>query len=190
VQKVAASPYAANTLIFVIEDDAQDGPDHMDAHRSIAYVVGPYVKQGAVVSQRYNTVNMLRTMEVILGLSPSSLNSAAAAPMTDVFDPFQKTWTYTALVPGLLRTSQIPLPQALERPAKSRPRRTANTKPASYWRKKLDDMDYSEEDKLDTPRFNLVLWKGMMGNKPYPTERSGKDLRENRKQLLAKFGFQ
>jgi len=60
---------------------------------------------------------------------------------------------------------------------------------ASYWQKKLGGMDYSEEDKLDTPRFNLELWKGMMGNKPYPTERSGKDLRENRKELLAKYGI-
>ena len=50
-------------------------------------------------------------------------------------------------------------------------------------------MDYSEEDKLDTARFNLELWKGMMGNEPYPAERSGKDLRENRKELLAKFGI-
>ena len=168
VQKVAASPYAANTLIFVIEDDAQDGPDHMDAHRSIAYVVGPYVKQGVVISQRFNTVSMVRTMEVILGLSPSSLNSAAAAPMTEVFDPFQKSWTYNAPVPVLLRNSQVPLPQAVERQDKARTRGTASLdpRPASYWRKRLGSMDHSEEDKLDTARFNLELWKGMMGNKP------------------------
>jgi hypothetical protein len=114
VQKVAASPYAGNTLIFILEDDAQDGPDHVDAHRSIAYVVGPYVKQGAVVSERYTTVRMVRTMEVILGLSPSSLYSAAAAPMTEVFDPYQTAWTYNALVPGLLGSSQVPVPQALQ----------------------------------------------------------------------------
>jgi len=186
VQKVAASPYAGNTLIFVIEDDAQDGPDHVDAHRSIAYVVGPYVKQGAVVSERYTTVSMMRTMEVILGLSPSSLYSAAAAPMTEVFDPYQETWTYNALVPGLLRSSQVPLPQAMGRRAQPLVR---DRRPSSYWQKKLGGMDYSEEDKLDTPRFNLELWKGMMGNKPYPTERSGRDLRENRKELLAKYGI-
>jgi hypothetical protein len=133
---------------------------------------------------------MLRTMEVILGLSPSSLYSAAAAPMTDVFDPFQKGWTYNAQVPGLLRTSQLPLPQVAERQPKPRGRKTANLRPASYWQKKLGGMDYSEEDKLDTARFNLELWKGMMGNKPYPTERNGKDLRENRKELLAQYGIQ
>jgi DNA-binding beta-propeller fold protein YncE len=187
VQHVAASPYAGNTLIFVLEDDAQDGPDHIDAHRSTAFVVGPYVKQGAVVSEPYNTVSMVRTMEVILGLSPSSLYSAAAAPMTDVFDPYQKTWTYNAVVPTLLRSSKLPLPQLQERRAQP-PLRAQ--RPGSYWQKKLGGMDYSEEDKVDTPRFNLELWKGIMGNKPYPTERSGQDLRENRKALLAKYGFQ
>jgi hypothetical protein len=56
VEKVANSKYKHDTLIFVIEDDAQDGPDHVDAHRTIAYVVGSYVKQGAVLSTRYSTV--------------------------------------------------------------------------------------------------------------------------------------
>ena len=131
--------------------------------------------------------DLVRTIEVILGLSPSSLYSAAAAPMSAVFDPTQKSWTYTALVPALLRSSQVPLPQVREQgkaTAKVRDRRSA-----SYWQKKLGDMDYSEEDKVDTVRFNLELWKGMMGNKPYPTERSGKDLRENRGELLMQHGF-
>ena len=68
IQKVAESPLAKDTLIFVLEDDAQDGPDHVDAHRSIAFVAGPYVRQGAVVSKRYTTVNMLQTIEAVLGL--------------------------------------------------------------------------------------------------------------------------
>jgi len=61
--------------------------------------------RGAVISDRYTTVNLVRTIEAILGLSPSSLNSAAAAPMSDVFDPFQTTWTYNARASSLL-TSQ------------------------------------------------------------------------------------
>jgi hypothetical protein len=60
VDKVAHSPYAAATLIFVVEDDAQDGPDHIDAHRSIAFVAGPHVKQGQLVSERYTTVSLIR----------------------------------------------------------------------------------------------------------------------------------
>ena len=192
-EKVANSPYRDDTLIFVIEDDAQDGPDHVDAHRSLAYVIGPYVKQAAVVSERYTTVSMVRTIEAILGLQPSSLFGAAAKPMTEVFDLNQTTWNYRAIVPGLLRQSELPLP----------PPTVANSLPqtgrvlayarqnhnGAYWQKKLGDMDYDEEDKLDTPRFNRELWKGMMGRQPYPTERSGKDLRQNRDALLASYGF-
>src|SRR5215467_4429279 len=85
IEKIAHSAYAANTLIFVLEDDAQDGPDHVDAHRSTAYVVGPYVAQGKVVSKRYATINVLRTIEDVLGLEHLSLHDAGVAPMTNVF---------------------------------------------------------------------------------------------------------
>ena len=99
-EKVAHSPLAKDTLIFVIEDDAQDGPDHVDAHRSIAFVAGPYVKHGAVVSTRYTTVNMVRTIEAVLGLAPMGLNDALAAPMAEVFDPRQADWSFTRPGPG------------------------------------------------------------------------------------------
>ena len=69
VQKIANSIYANDTLIFVIEDDAQDGGDHVDSHRTIAFVAGAYVKQQAVVSTPYNTINFLRTIEEVLGLA-------------------------------------------------------------------------------------------------------------------------
>jgi hypothetical protein len=67
-QKISESPFAGNTLVFVIEDDAQDGGDHVDSHRTIAFVAGPYVKQGTVVSTRYSTLNFLRTIEEVLGI--------------------------------------------------------------------------------------------------------------------------
>jgi DNA-binding beta-propeller fold protein YncE len=193
VQKVANSRYKDDTLIFVIEDDAQDGPDHVDAHRSIAYVIGPYVKQHAVVSERYTTVSMVRTIEAVLGLSPSSLFSAAAVPMTEVFDLNQVNWNYTPLISDLLRTSQLPLPPATADNSLPRsPQVLAYAKDkrtAQYWQKKIGDMDYEEEDKLDTPRFNRELWKGMMDGKPYPKQRSSKNLRENRAAFLAGFGI-
>jgi DNA-binding beta-propeller fold protein YncE len=186
--KLAASPYASDTLIFIVEDDAQDGPDHVDAHRSIAYVVGPYVKQGAVVSERYTTVNMVRTIEAILGLQASSLYSAATGPMTEVFDPEQSKWTYTPIVPELLRNTELPLPAPTAAGSLSGAARALadarNRHNAAWWQKKLGDMDYDEEDKLDTPRFNRVLWQGLMGKLRYPTRRSGKNLRENRAALL------
>jgi DNA-binding beta-propeller fold protein YncE len=193
VQKIAHSPYKDNTLIFVIEDDAQDGPDHMDAHRSLGYVVGPFVKQGAVVSERYTTVNMVRTIEALLGVAPASLFSAVTPPMTGVFDLQQPTWTYNAIVPGLLRTSELPLPPATAANAlPDTPRALAFARdrhPAAYWQKRLGHMDYDEEDKLDTPRFNRELWRGLMGNRPYPVIRSGQDLRNGRAELLATFGI-
>ena len=192
IEKVANSPYKDDTLIFVIEDDAQDGPDHVDAHRSVALVVGPYVKQGAVVSERYTTVSMVRTIEEILGLRAASLFSASTSPMTEVFDLKQSTWKYTSLVPDLLRTSQLPLPRATADNSLPRSPRvlaySKDTHNAAYWQKRIGDMDYDEEDKLDTPRFNRELWKGTMGKKPYPKQRSGKNLRENRQALLAAEG--
>jgi len=184
VQKVANSLYKDSTLIFVIEDDAQDGPDHVDAHRSIAYVVGPYVKQNAVVSERYTTVNMVKTIEAVLGATPSSLYSAVAAPMSEVFDLNQQGWSYSAVVPDLLRASQLPLPPPTAENSLPRSERVLqyakDRHPASYWQKRLGGMDYDKEDKLDTQRFNLELWKGMMGDKPYPEHRSGKNHRDNR----------
>jgi hypothetical protein len=184
-EKVSRSRYAADTLIFIIEDDAQDGPDHVDAHRSIAYVVGPYVKQKAVVSERYNTVSMVRTIESLLGVEPSSLFAAAAAPMAEVFDLNQSSWTYSAKVADLLRTSQLPLPPpAAENSLPRTPAVLAYAREkhnAAYWQKRLGGMNFDVEDKLDTTRFNRELWKGMMGSLPYPEERSGKDLRANRR---------
>jgi hypothetical protein len=110
VDKVAHSPYAANTLVFVIEDDAQDGGDHVDTHRSTAYIAGPYVKQGAVVSTHYATVNMVRTMEDILGLEHQNLHDGGVPPMTDVFDVEQKNWTFNAVPSQYLYNTQLPLP--------------------------------------------------------------------------------
>ena len=117
VEAVAGSRYKDDTLIFVVEDDAQDAADHVDAHRSIAFVAGPYVKQGAVVSDRFNTVNMLRTIEAVLKLPPLGLNDAMASPMASVFDLKQSRWNFTASIPAVLRSSTLPLPAEPEKHA-------------------------------------------------------------------------
>lgn len=93
-ETINKSQYKDDTLIFVIEDDAQDGADHVDAHRGIAFVVGPYVKHHAVISHPYNTVNMVRTMEDILGIGQLNLNDSVAAPMAELFDREQKEWKF------------------------------------------------------------------------------------------------
>src|SRR5262249_52620822 len=86
VEAVADSPFAKDTLVVTIEDDASDGPDHVDAQRTVALVAGPYVRQHAVVSTRYTTVNVVKTIEEVLGIGPIGLNDALAAPMSDIFD--------------------------------------------------------------------------------------------------------
>ena len=111
VQKIANSPiYKNNTLIFVVEDDAQDGGDHMDSHRTTAYVAGAYVRN-AVVSSPFTTLNFIRTMEEVLGLPPMNLNDALAAPMSDIFSTTPSAWTFAATPAASLYCSQLPLPQ-------------------------------------------------------------------------------
>lgn len=189
VQKVANSPFRDDTLIFIVEDDAQNAPDHMDAHRSIAYVVGPYVKQGALVSEHYTTVSMLRTIEDILGIKPMGITDGLALPMAELFEKVKRPWSYTALVPEVLRTTRLPLPERTaanslpltgKAMAYARPKRNAE-----YWAEVMGGQDFSVEDNLDEPRFNRALWKGLKDS-PYPTERHGRDLSEERTKLLDK----
>jgi hypothetical protein len=182
VQKVAASAYANNTLIFVIEDDAQDGGDHVDSHRSIAFVAGAYVKQRALVSTPYNTINFIRTMEEVLGLPPMNLNDALAKPMADIFNTTPSPWSFTAAPSALLYNTQLPLPP---RPAGLFVPKPAHN--ARYWARVSKDMDFTDADRVDAGDFNAVLWKGLMGKKAYPKAPTGLDLRANRGELLARY---
>jgi DNA-binding beta-propeller fold protein YncE len=184
VEKVAHSRYAKDTLIFVIEDDAQNGPDHVDAHRSLALIAGPFVKQRAVISKRFNTVTLLRTMEEVLGIKPLGLNDALQPPMSEVFSAHQATWNYKAKVAEVLRTTKLPLPAATAE-------NTSVVEPshdAAYWDDKTKDFDFTAEDKVDSESFNMVLWKGLKGEgEPYPSERDGRDLSKQRGPLLREF---
>jgi DNA-binding beta-propeller fold protein YncE len=187
VQKVARSKYRDDTVIFVIEDDAQDGPDHVDAHRTIAYVIGAYVKQGEVVSARYTTVNMLRTIEDLLGMAPLGLNDGLQPPMSAVFTTEFKKWDYTPIVPGVLRTTKLPLPPrtAENQLPESELRQARPAHDGAYWAAKMQGFDFKRSDHLDAGRFNRVLWEGMRGEDvPYPATRSGLDLSRNRARVL------
>ncbi len=162
-ERIAHSRYARDTLIFVVEDDAQDGPDHVDAHRSIAFVVGPYVKQGAVLSTPYNTLNLLRTMEMVLGLPPLSALDGAARPMADIFDLRQRPWSFQACPSGMLQSTAL----ASRWPARYRSCGSAQNhlRPlhdGKYWAAKTQGMDFSAEDRIDTAQYNRILWEGIM----------------------------
>ena len=166
IEAVAKSKYAADTLVFVIEDDSQDGPDHVDAHRTTAYVAGPYVKQGVVVSAYYTTVSMIRTMEDVLGLEHLNLNTATTRPMMDVFDLNRKEWTFEARPSAVLAGTQLPLSDDARRMALALPPvKIAHS--AKYWAEKTKGFDFREEDKVDAELFNRIVWKGLM-DRPYP----------------------
>jgi hypothetical protein len=188
VDTVAHSPYADSTLIFVIEDDSQDGPDHVDAHRSIAYVIGPHVKQSKLVSMRYTTVNMVRTIEDVLGIMPLNLNDGFEGPMTDVFENGHNIWSYDAIVPDVLRTTALPLPVATANAHRQSGIQLAHAKTrydATYLEALTRGMDFSVEDHVDAARFNRIVWAAMKGDSvPYPTKRDGRDLRHDRARLL------
>ncbi len=170
---MAHSPYAADTLIIVTEDDVQDGPDHVDSHRGPALIVGPYVKQGKVVSTRYNQVNVLRTIEDVLGTQHITLNTAFQRPMADVFDiQSSGVWTYAAEASTVLSTTTLAL--AWDGPEGVRWAAGPKITPkhdAAYWDGVTVGFNFSEADQVPPAQFNRVLWTGMMGNKPYPALR-------------------
>jgi hypothetical protein len=171
VEAVAHSPYAADTLIIVTEDDCQDGPDHVDSHRSTTYVVGPYVKKKAVVSTHYSQVNVLRTIEDVLGTPHINLNTAFQRPMAKVFDiESSGQWTYTATASTVLMSTTL-FAQADGGPQGVKFAQGPIIKPrhtAEYWAKVTAGFDFSDADLVPPARYNRVLWKGTMGAKPYP----------------------
>ena len=177
VEAVANSPFAMDTLVVSIEDDTFDGPDHVDAHRSVALFVGPYVRQHRLVSTRYTTVSVVKTIEEILGLEPMGLNDALAAPMSDVFDPVITTWSYRAIVPDVLRSTKLPLPPG------TGGCNVVSRRSSEYWAAVTASQDFSRADHFDVPAFNHALWRGLKGDAAYPIV-TGTDLRGNRSRLL------
>ena len=100
VETISKSPIWKDSLILVTEDDAQDGPDHVDATRTVSLAAGPYVKRGVVVSDRYDQLSLLRTIEVILGLDPLNQNDALAVPMFSIFNETPNNAAYVPATPS------------------------------------------------------------------------------------------
>jgi YVTN family beta-propeller protein len=172
VEAVAHSPYALDTLIIITEDDSQDGPDHVDSHRATSYMAGPYVKQGAVVSDRYSQVNVLRTIEDLLGTQHINLNTAFQRPMAKAFNiDSSGAWTFTATASTVLKTTTLALAGGDSGKQAVRFAEGPDLKPrhnAAYWTRVMAGFDFSDADRVPVARFNKVLWTGMMGSKPYP----------------------
>ena len=143
VEHLSHSSIWPQTAVFVVEDDAQNGPDHVDAHRSHVLVVSPYVKRKSIDHTMYSTSGMLRTMELILGLSPMTQYDAAATPMYRSFTAQADTTPY-ASVPANIDLGTINL--ALTPSAK-----------------RSEKLDFTDVDRIDDRLFNEILWKGLKG---------------------------
>jgi YVTN family beta-propeller protein len=143
VEGVSKSKFWKETAIFVIEDDAQNGPDHVDAHRCVALVISPYTKRNHVDSTLYSTTSLLRTMELILGLKPMSQFDAAARPMYATFMATPDATPYQRVQP---RTD-----------------RGAVNVAGAWGAERSAKFDLAKEDQADDLLFNEVIWKSVKG---------------------------
>lgn len=107
LETISHSPVWKQSLLLVTEDDAQNGPDHVDATRTVALAAGPGVKRGAVISDRYDQLSLLRTIGLLLGLQPISQNDALAVPMYSIFAPKSNWSPYTAVAPSHLNAADL-----------------------------------------------------------------------------------
>ena len=150
VEGISKSKFWGTTLICILEDDAQNGPDHVDSHRSPAFLISPYIKRHRVDSHMYNTTSMLRTIELILGLRPMTQFDAAAPPMTAAFQPAPDLTSYT------LEKPRTPLD------ARNPPRAAGAA----------DNMKFDREDENDDNQLNDLLWRAIRKDAPPPPVRS------------------
>ncbi len=169
IQAVANSPYADSTLILVTEDDSQDGPDHVDSHRETAYAAGAFVKKGVVVSTRYSQINMLRTIEDILGTAHINMNTAFARPMVEMFDTAQSpSWSYAATASTLLKSTSLSLALLDDGIEFAEGPDLRPTHDADYWERATKGFDFSDADRAPPALLNQALWAGMTDGTPYP----------------------
>jgi YVTN family beta-propeller protein len=143
VEAISSSRYWKESAIFVLEDDAQNGPDHVDSHRSVALVISPFVRHQAVDSTLYSTTAMLRTIELILGLPPMSQFDAAAMPMYNAFQPTP------VLAPYTQRPARVPTD---ERNGADAPGALASLR-----------MNFTEADLTPELELNEIIWKSVRG---------------------------
>jgi hypothetical protein len=149
IEALSRSTFWESTAMFVVEDDAQNGSDHVDAHRTVALVISPWTKRGYVDSSLYSTSSMLRTMELILGLAPMSQFDAAALPM---YASFQST---PDLTPYVKRPAQVDL--------------EAKNSATAWGADVSAQLNLATEDAADDIIFNEIIWKSVRGaDSPMP----------------------
>lgn len=153
VEAVSNSPYWKDTAIVVVEDDAQDGPDHVDAHRSVALVISAYNRPGALIHEFHNTVSLIRTIELLLGMEPMNQLDATATPM-NIFRAEPDLRPYKAQLPNVALDNLITLP--------------ARDAATAYWMQRTDEQDLAHADMADPETLNRIIWFSVKGNTPFP----------------------
>jgi DNA-binding beta-propeller fold protein YncE len=143
VEYLSKSPVWKESVVFVLEDDAQDGADHVDAHRSPAYVAGGFVKRNFVDHTMYSTTSVLRTIELIVGLKPMSQYDAAATPLWRCFSNKPDMTPYKTKAPtyNMNETNTV----------------------ENAWQRMSETFDFSREDRVNDRVFNEVIWKAVKG---------------------------
>jgi DNA-binding beta-propeller fold protein YncE len=145
VEHLSHSPIWKESVVFIVEDDAQNGPDHVDAHRTTAYVAGGFVKRATIDHTMYSTSSMLRTIELILGLPPMSQYDAAATPMWRCFTETANSAPFTARPPNIdLNERNMAI---------------------NKWQRMSEEFDFTKEDRAPDEPFNEVLWAAVKGVK-------------------------
>ena len=148
VEEVSNSPYWKDTAIFVVEDDAQAGPDHVDAHRSPALVISAYNRRGVLVHDFHNTVSLIRTMEMLLGIPPMNLLDSTAAPI-DIFGETADLTPFTAVLPNVSLDNLYP-PARPSAEMRAMMRLTA-------------EQDLAHADMADPDTLNRIIWFSVRG---------------------------
>lgn len=154
VEAVSTSVYWKDTAVFVVEDDAQDGPDHVDAHRSVALVISAYNRPGLLVHEYHNTVSIVRTLEMLLGIPPLNQLDDAASP-ADIFRAEADLTPYRAALPRV----------ALDNLMTGRPRDAAE----AYWMSRTSEQSLAHPDMADARSLNGAIWFSVRGaSEPMP----------------------
>ena len=153
VEEVSKSPYWKDTAIFVVEDDAQDGPDHVDAHRSPALVISAYNRPGALVHEFHSTVSLIRTMELCLGIEPMNFLDSNAVPI-DIFTDKADLRPYSAILPIVSLDNLFPP----ERP----------TRAMLDYMRLTDKQDLTHNDMADPRELNEIIWFSVRGEELMP----------------------
>jgi YVTN family beta-propeller protein len=152
VETISNSPYWKDSAIFIVEDDAQSGPDHVDSHRSVALVASPFARRGFVDHTFYSTSGMLRSMELILGLPPMSTYDAAATPMFNAFQATPDLSTFRRSMPAVALDERNPATAAGAALSRS--------------------MNWADADLTPEEPLNEILWHSVKGpDVPMPPPR-------------------